>query len=479
MMIILIVLIAFVFRLISIGQSFWLDEGINVVFANSLSYKNLILNYSLGDFHPPLYHIILKLFLQLFSATELSARMPSVIFGILTVYVIYLIGKKLYDEKTGLIAATLMATAPLHIYYSQEARMYAMAAFFTSLSAYFFISIISKDKIIFWIGFVVSTTLMLYTDYVPYFMLPTYIIYLFLFRKNISKSTLYSFAPAFLLVLILISPWLYFMPKQFHVGLAASALSPAWASVVGSSDLKALIITFIKFTIGRISVDNNLIYFITFIPIAIFTVALFILHALRLSPKRSFLLIWLFTPILAAFLMSFFIPVFSYFRLIFTLGAFYLIWASAINTINLAIPIRVLITIALIINVTSSTIYFLNSKFQREDWRAATNYVLSNSNANTVVLFETTDSIAPFDFYNKSRIKTFGALDSWSPTIEQVSNKLKIFVNGKEKIFLFQYLSPITDPQGLVFTQLTKEGFSNTSTKDFYGVGFVYEFKKF
>lgn len=465
--------------MISIDQSFWLDEGINVVFANSLSYKDLILIYSPGDFHPPLYHIILKLFLQLFSATELSARMPSVIFGTLTVYVIYLIGKKLYDEKTGLIAATLLATAPLHIYYSQEARMYAMAAFFVSLSVYFFISIINKDKIIFWIGFIVSTTLMLYTDYIPYFMLPTYLFYLFLFRKYISKSTIYSFAPAFLLVLILISPWLYFIPKQLHVGLTASALSPAWSSVVGSSDLKTLIITFIKFAIGRISIENDLIYFITFIPIAIFTAVLFVLHTLRITPKRSFLLIWLFAPIIATFVMSYFIPVFSYFRLIFTLGAFYLIWASAINTINLAKPIRVLLTIALIINLTSSTIYFLNSKFQREDWRAATQYVESNSTPNTVVLFETTDSIAPFDFYNQSKIKTFGALENWNPTEEKVAIKLKTIISEQDKIFLFQYLSPITDPQGLVFTQLTNEGFSNTSTKDFHGVGFVYEFKKF
>lgn len=478
-MIFFIVFISFVLRLISINQSFWLDEGINVVFAKSLSYKNLILNYPLGDFHPPLFHIILKLFLQIFTATELSARMPSVIFGALTVYVIYLIGKKLYDIKTGLIAATLLATAPLHIYYSQEARMYVMAAFFTSLSVYFFISILNKDKIIYLIGFVLSTTLMLYTDYVPYFMLPIYIIYLFLFRKNIPKSTLYSFAPALLLILILICPWLYFIPKQLHVGLTASALSPAWASVVGSSDLKALLITLVKFTIGRISIDNDLIYFITFVPIAIFTLVLFILHAFRLSPKRSFLLIWLFGPIIMAFILSFFIPVFSYFRLIFTLGAFYLIWASAINTINLAKSIRVLLIIALAINITSLTIYFLNTKFQREDWRGATHYVQLNSTSNTIVLFETTDSIAPFDFYNQSKIKTFGALDNWSPTTEQVASKLNSITQGKEKIFLFQYLSPITDPQGLVFTQLTKEGFSNTSTKDFHGVGFVYEFKKF
>lgn len=477
-MILLIILISLALRFITLDQSLWLDEGINVIFAKSLSYKNLILNYSLGDFHPPLYHVVLKTFIQFFGQSEISARFPSVIFGSLTVYVIYLIGKKLYDEKTALIAATLLATAPLHIYYSQEARMYAMAAFFVSASVYFFLSILDKDKILYWVGFIASTALMLYSDYLPYLMIPVYLIYLFALRKKILKNTLISFIPAFILIFLSLLPWLVIFPRQLQVGLSVGAASPAWASVVGSSNISTFLIAFTKFAIGRISMDNNVIYFLSVLPIAIFTLFLFLLHLFRFSQKRSFLLLWLFLPILISFTISFFIPIFAYFRLLFVLAAFYLIWASAINTANWKLPSRTLLAIALAINLISTSVYFLNPKFQREDWRSATNYVIGNSTPNSLVLFETNHSIAPFDYYNHSNVNAQGALDQWNPTPEQVLGSVKKLTFGKNQIFLFQYLSPITDPQGLVYEQLTKEGFTNTRTYDFHGVGFIYEFLK-
>lgn len=478
-MIYVILLIALTLRLVAINQSLWLDEGINVIFAHELPFKELILNYSLGDFHPPLYHIVLKVFITIFGASEISARAASVILGTLTVYIIYLIGKKLYDLKTGLIAATLMATAPLHIYYSQEARMYAMAAFFVSLSVYFFLTAIEKDKIHLWVAFIVSTTLMLYTDYLPYLMIPAYVIYLFLNRKKIPKNTLLSFVPAFVLTFILLLPWLIIFPKQLHTGLSAQTASPAWASVVGNSTLKTLAITFVKFTIGRISANDNVFYFLAFAPVAIFTILLFILHLFRLSPKRSFLMIWLFVPVLVSFVISFFIPVFAYFRLLFVLGAFYLIWSSAIATVNWKILNRSLLATGLAVNLIAVSVYFLNPNFHRENWRAATSYIQNNSTPTTLVLFETNYTLAPFDYYNKGNVKALGILDNWSPTQEQVSQNIKEIARGTDKIYLFQYLSPITDPRGLVFEELTKQSFTNTQTKDFQGVGFIYEFKKF
>src|SRR4030042_3137818 len=145
-MIFIILVVALILRLIALNQSLWLDEAISVNVAKTLSYKSLILEYSLADFHPPLFYLILRSWIILFGSYEWVVRLPSVIFGIATVYVTYLIGKKLFEDKTALIAATLTATAPLLIYYSQEARMYMLAAFLTSLSVYFFISAIKDNN---------------------------------------------------------------------------------------------------------------------------------------------------------------------------------------------------------------------------------------------------------------------------------------------------------------------------------------------
>lgn len=474
----LIIFAASILRLINLDQSLWLDEGINAVFVRNLNFYQLIFEYSLGDFHPPLYHLTLKAFTFIFGFGEISLRMPSVIFAVSTVYTTYLIGRKLYDTKVGIIASLFIATSALHVYYSQEARMYMMASFFATVSLYFFISALKESRLFHWAGFILSTTIMLYTDYLPYFLLPTYVIYLLAFRKNIKKSTLRSYIPAFILIAIFIIPGMFLFLEQLKVGLAASAASPAWSKVVGSSNLKDLALVFVKFTVGRISNDNNLVYFLLFLPAGAYFLVLMLIATLRLTRERSILLFFLLTPIILSYGFSFFIPIFSYFRLIFTLPAFYIILASTVTNLNWNTPTRIMLMTVLLINFLSLSLYFLNPKFQREDWKNASIYVNGTKNQTSVVLFESNFTFSPFDYYNQGRIEAKGALDSFNPDPQKVSENVKIFTQGKDKVFLFQYLSTITDPQGLLFQAVVENGFTNTSTKDFNGVGFVYEFAR-
>src|SRR3989344_3024680 len=475
-MIVLILAAGLIIRLVALDQSLWLDEAINITFVKSLNLKSLIFEYSIGDFHPPLYHILMRGWILLFGISEIAVRLPSVILGLATVYVVYLIAKKLFDNKTALISATLIATSPLHVYYSQEARMYMLAAFFASLSVYFFVSILKKETLVYWFGFVTSTALMLYSDYLPYLLLPVYVIFLLIFKNNIRKSTARTFLPAFILIFVLIVPWLSIFPKQLSAGLSAAAASPAWSNVVGSSSLKDLAVMYVKFVIGRISNDNNLIYALLFAPAgAIFALMLF-LSSFRMSHLRFFLWLWLLVPILSAFLISFLVPVFAYFRFIFVLPAFYMLIAASINLVNWPKFNRVFLTLAVAVNLVSLGIYFTNTKFQRENWKGAVAYVHAASAGDTIVLFEASDPFSPFVYYNKDRVKAYGALESFNPNQDEVATKVDNLTQNARKVFLFQYLSQITDPEGFVFSELSKRGFINVSTKDFDGVGFVYEF---
>lgn len=132
----------------------------------------------------------------------------------------------------------------------------------------------------------------------------------------------------------------------------------------------------------------------------------------------------------------------------------------------------------LFVNLTATFMYFINPKFQRENWKEATAYVSANATPTSIVFFESTYSIAPFDYYNKQKISSYGVLDSFNPTRSYVEEKVHIYTKSIDKIFLFQYLSEITDREGLVFQALTDEGYKNTATRDFEGVGFVYEFQR-
>ena len=90
-MIIIIIIVALILRVINLDQSLWLDEAINVNNATNLDYKTLVLNYSLGDFHPPLFHVVLKTWILLFGNSEIAVRSPSIIFAIFSILLVYLI----------------------------------------------------------------------------------------------------------------------------------------------------------------------------------------------------------------------------------------------------------------------------------------------------------------------------------------------------------------------------------------------------
>jgi len=90
-----------------------------------------------GDIHPPLYFLILRFAQWIFGDSEWALRLPSAVAGLLSIPAIYLLGKKLYSEREGIIAALFLTVLWAPIYYSQEARPYAMLILLSILTSYF------------------------------------------------------------------------------------------------------------------------------------------------------------------------------------------------------------------------------------------------------------------------------------------------------------------------------------------------------
>ncbi|MCH7641625.1 glycosyltransferase family 39 protein, partial [Patescibacteria group bacterium] len=173
----LILLLGLILRLVAINQSLWLDEAIGAIAVRDFSYSGLITDFLKFDNHPPLYYLDLKTWTSVFGYSELALRFHSVLYGVLTVLVTYLIAKKLVGGKNKLfpiLSSLLLATSQIHIYYSHEARMYSMVAFLASLAFYSFLFLIEKknNKNYYWVLFSFSITSLVFTDYVPIFLLP-------------------------------------------------------------------------------------------------------------------------------------------------------------------------------------------------------------------------------------------------------------------------------------------------------------------
>ncbi len=115
------------------AQSFWADEGNSLVMAHRSVVA--IWQNAARDIHPPLYYWLLHFWQKLFSDSEFALRSFSVVLGILLVWAIYFLGKRLWGRTTGLMVAYLAAINPFLIYYAQEVRMYTLLALVSVLAA--------------------------------------------------------------------------------------------------------------------------------------------------------------------------------------------------------------------------------------------------------------------------------------------------------------------------------------------------------
>ena len=102
----------------------WLDEANSVLLA--LTPVTELSGALAEDSSPPLYYLLLKLWAALTSLDPLWLRVPSIAFGCAAVPAVWWVGRRMDRARTGLLAAWLIALSPLHAYYSEEIRMYAM-----------------------------------------------------------------------------------------------------------------------------------------------------------------------------------------------------------------------------------------------------------------------------------------------------------------------------------------------------------------
>ncbi len=166
-------------------QSLWRDEAFSVWIAQD-SLTEVIRRTS-GDYNPPLYYLLLHVWMRVFGRSEIALRSLSLVAFLITIYVTYLIGRQVFkkNHKFARYLMLLTATSPLLIYYAFELRMYAQFAMFASLSIYFLL----KKKT--W-PYVLSTVLGLYTQPYMLFVVLTQNVYLWL-KKEFKTLVNYDF----------------------------------------------------------------------------------------------------------------------------------------------------------------------------------------------------------------------------------------------------------------------------------------------
>ncbi len=435
--ILLVFLSAFLIRLIALNQSLWLDEAVTANVVKNFRLSQIISGFSPNDFHPPLYYLFMKLWTNFFGYSEIALRMPSVLFSLLTGYVIYVIG--------GIWSAAFFLFNPLIIYYSQEARMYIMATLFLTVSLYFLLTSLrvnefKKRNLILFNLFII---LSFYTFYGSIFMIVSMYIYL-LYKKQYKMFFVSCFL--FLVSFILINPLLY---QQFlHSRIALSNVTN-WSLVLGKANIKNLLLIPIKFSIGRISFYPKWLYW----GIAGIWTGFILYQILKIknqSGKSRLKNIYLFYyllifPLVLGFLVSFFIPMLQYFRFIYLIPIMTILLSLNKNTSMY----RYIVIIGFVV---FSSAYLLLPQFHREDWK---NLVKNLPKDKPVYMIKASSD--PVKYYDNKLI-TIPLLPTQSGLEEQ------------EEIIVIPYTADI---YGFDYKKsLTKSGYQQKEVKNFRELSF-------
>lgn len=466
----IIIIAGLVLRLVDLdGESLWVDEG-HAIHVASLEPDQLIKESS-KDNHPPLYSIILHYWKKITSGTLYYLRLLSVIFGVLSIYLIYIIGKELFDKNTGLISALILAFSVFHIQYSQEIRSYMMVVVLILLSYYLLIRLSKIPKLIFFILYIIINTLLIYTHFLGWFILFAQSIY-FLLRYPIDINRIKPFIISNVIILILALPWLNILVARFY-GLQTEF----WVSKPTLLSIPQTVLVYAgSFTIFGII---SLILFSALAFISIFTFKEKKLIIRWSDNFQNYLfLLWMWIPILIPFIISVIsAPIFIIRMTIGASLAFYLIIAHGFSFISRK-PIRIgLLILIIALSIGNIGIYYRETN--KERWNEATEFIESRAQAGDLLIFHAGFGLdKAFNFYAKRNDLEKRRFPKIGYEVNQnLMDELSQLLKDKENVWLI--LTHSRDKDNLIIKNLTinfdpivqKEYISSSFTSHYPYVG--------
>ena len=208
----LITILSFIIRFKNTAYaSMWSDElwSMLSVHPDNSMYDNL--NLQRRD-QPPLYFIILKMWVILFGYNDFSARILSVILGSISVFVIGYINRNVFNKQIALLSAFITAFSYTHIYYSLEARFYSLLFLLVTISFYTYLHI-QKNRGSLYYNLVhgIICAAMILTHYFAFFVVIAYCLsdLKYFIENKFDQNKFKNIVIGYLICTIITGIWLY------------------------------------------------------------------------------------------------------------------------------------------------------------------------------------------------------------------------------------------------------------------------------
>ncbi|MBN1220934.1 MAG: glycosyltransferase family 39 protein [Anaerolineae bacterium] len=187
-------------------QSYWIDEGWTVYFAN-LSLAELWHLLQVAEIMPPFYHPSTIYWVKLVGDSEFAMRFYSLVFGVMAVPFTYRLGKALGDDRLGLLVALLMVVSPYQIWHSQEARMYSILTAASAMSMWGFVKWYQRGGWRNWFIYMVGMVWAIMTHYHGVVLIGIQGLFLLLTWRRHWRGYL-RWGASLMVMLLIFLPWL-------------------------------------------------------------------------------------------------------------------------------------------------------------------------------------------------------------------------------------------------------------------------------
>jgi len=371
------------------AKSFWFDEGVSVAIAR-LDWYNFARILWRREANMSLYYLLLRYWLH-FGGSEFFVRSLSVLFAVASVPAIYLLGRRLFDSRVGLIAAALLAVNAYHVQYSQDARSYSLMVLLCLLSSLYFLRGLSEPSRRNRAAYILSSTLAVYAQFFSG---------LLVIAQSISLSFLDGEQPApqtrararndWRWIALLVSPVVAFV--------ATTGTGPLrWVQRPGLKDLWV-------FALHLAGNGGPWLLFAYAVSCLAALLPVWRTHRLRRVPwefwRYRFLMSWLLFPLLLTLGLSLIKPLFVPRYFIFCLPALLLLVACGVARLRPAWLMALAVSVLFVFSLRGTIGYFKQDlDIQRDDWRSTTHYLLDHAEPGDALLFHVPMGRMPYEFY--------------------------------------------------------------------------------
>lgn len=386
------------------GKSLWFDEAYSVFIADQpfLQIPTLLRTY---DTHPPFHYMLLHLWMGVFGSSEIAVRLPSVLAGVGTVVLTFLLGRKVAGLRVGLLAAALLAISPFQVMSAQEARMYPFLTLFAAGAAYALVIGLESGSRRAWIAYAAALILALATHHFAFLLLPAFGLSVAVGSRGKGKLR-----PWLLWTAVALVAYLPLLPLL----LAQITTARGWPDIRPPFGLGALTDTLGMFSFGgglfgmgtyfrrgSLPLEQRAAVLLPFLLLALCGVA-----ALSRPGRRLMLSYWLVPVLLTAgvslrwniFYERYFSFVLPPFSILLAAGVFYL--ADALARPRRAVVVTALMLVFVAFNAPALAEVYRNTH-PVYDWRGAARHVATQARPADFILYVPAFARIPFEYYFK------------------------------------------------------------------------------